>query len=173
MCNSAKRKAFHKSENATINPFIPPPISRLRPPPQPFDRPSRLPLIPFIFFSFFLSGASAKPRDLCRSAAARRTLASRGPLIFLFPFVRSSRSPPGGGKYRLRLPASALASPRTGRLFGGHGRLYPLFSFFFLYPLGHGGPGRNRGKGVLRTVKIYGRYFGVGRSIGRVRASIQ
>lgn len=160
-------------EYATINPSLPCPIFRLRPPPGRLSLDPRLASIPFIFFSFFLSGASAKPRDPCRSAAERRPLASRSPLIFLFPFVRSFRSSLGGEKCRLRLPASASASPRTGRLSGGHGPLYPLFSFFFFYPLGRGGPGHNRGKGVLRTVKIFGRHFGVERSIGGVRASIR
>ena len=140
---------------------------RLRPPPGRLSLDPRLASIPFILFSFFLSGASAKPRDPCRSAAERRPLASRSPLIFLFPFVRSFRSSLGGEKCRLRLPASASASPRTGRLSGGHGPLHPLF--FFFYPLRRGGPGRKKGKGVLRTVKIYGRCFGVARSIGGLR----
>lgn len=127
-----------------------PPISRLRPPPRPIHRRPVSLLSPLFSSLSFLSGASAKLRDLCRSAATRRPLASRGSLIFLFPFVRSSRSPLGGEKCRLRLPASALASPRTGRLSGGHGPLYPLFSFFFFYPLGRDRTREAQGQGVFR-----------------------
>jgi hypothetical protein len=138
--------------NATINPTCSmsyPGSDRL---PSRSDHRPRLLSIPLYFllslfsslsFLSFLSGASASPGDPCREPTADRSwISRRNALVFLFPFVRSSRSSPRGehsGSAYLPAPCPRCA-PAACPI--GHAQLYSLFYFFFFNPLGRGWMGQ-------------------------------
>jgi hypothetical protein len=140
-------QAAHKQHlvNATINPscFMSYPGSDHLPG-RSAHRP-RLLSIPLYFLLSLFSLAQAPAPDPCREPAADRSWTScLDALVFLFPFVRSSRSSPGGGHSgSAYLPAPCRrCAPAACPI--GHAPLYPLFSFFFFNPLGRGWMGQGK-----------------------------
>lgn len=142
VCNNGKRKAFQKTENAIINPTLPAPYiptpttSHATPPPIPS------PLNPLYFLLFF-PPLSQAPHPATYAVDQRPVVLgpAAAALCFLF-FLLIGRLD--------TVPEAGITVPLTCWRFGRvgicgrsncYGPLNPLFSFFFLYPLGRDGYG--------------------------------